>query len=51
MQADRLIDLLVQLASTLDIVWSKPAPDSFGLEIGVEAVCEVQVFNGVADEK
>jgi hypothetical protein len=50
MEADGFVDLLVELAASLDIVRGKPAADTFGLEIGMEAVSEVLILGGVTDE-
>jgi len=50
MGADRLIDLLMDLASALDIVWREPASHAARLEVGIEAVGELLVFVAVADK-
>src|SRR5271157_5383728 len=50
MQANGLVNLLVQLAASLDVVWREPAADAFGLQVGMEPLGKPLVFGGVADE-
>jgi hypothetical protein len=49
-QSDGFVDLLVEFPAALNVVRGKPAAHAFALQVGVEAVGEVLVFGGVADE-
>jgi len=44
------VDLLGGVPAALNVVRSKPAAHTFVLQVGIEAVGEVLVFGGVADE-
>jgi hypothetical protein len=47
---DRLVDVLAELLADLEILSVKPAADSLGLKIRVQAFGEVLVLGTVADE-
>src|SRR5579871_956365 len=49
-QANRLLNLIVYLPPTPDVVGRKPAPDTAVLQVGVEAFCYSLVFGRIADE-
>jgi hypothetical protein len=50
MDADGLIDLLVELSAALDIMWGKPAAHTLVLQIGVEAFRERLIQARIADK-
>jgi len=49
-EADRFVDLLVDLFAGSHVMRGEPAADAGVLEVGVEAVGEGLVFGGVGDE-
>src|SRR5208337_1106155 len=50
MQANGLVDLLVQLAASLDVVGREPAAHALGLQVGMEPLGELPVTSRIADE-
>src|ERR1022692_409171 len=50
MQANGLVDLLVQLAACLHFLRREPAAHAFGLQVGMEPVGKLLVFGRITDE-
>ena len=50
MQANGLVNLLVQLASSLDVVRREPAAYAFGLQVSMEPLGKLLVLCRIADE-
>src|SRR5664280_1519135 len=50
MQANGLVDLLVQLAASLHFLGREPATHAFGLQVSMESLGKLLVFGRVADE-
>src|SRR5664280_817345 len=50
MQADGLVDLLVQLAAALHFLRRKPAAHTLGLQVSMEPLGKLLVFGRIADE-
>src|SRR3954470_23185242 len=51
MESDGFINLLVNLLASPNVMRSKPATDSFSLEIGMKPFGKFMIGSGVADEK
>src|SRR5664280_1486005 len=50
MQADGLVDLLVQLAASLHFLGCEPAAHAFGLQVSMEPLGKLLVLGRVADK-
>ena len=44
MQADGIVDLLMNFAASLNVMRGEPAPYALGLQIRIEAVCELLIL-------
>ena len=50
MHPNALVDLFVDLAPALDIVWRKPAAHPFGLQVGMQPLGKLLVVGRVTDK-
>jgi hypothetical protein len=48
--ADRLINTVPKLLSNFQVLWSIPAPDAIGLQVGIEPFDKLLIFTGMADK-